>query len=344
MTGWISNVPVGNRGDCYDRFMVRVEEVRQSARIMKQCLADMPEGPVASSLDRKVVPPKRAEMKQSMEALIHHFKLYTEGFHVPAGEVYVATESPKGEFGVYLVSDGTNKPYRCKIRPTAFSALAGDGFDVKGHMLADALPPCSARSTSCSGSVTGERPPQNRRHEMIARYNAQDADAYVALMTDDACEAGYRGAVLREGKEGDALGSQGRCSPSSRRTAPRSSTRLCAVGEYVVLHEEVFRSLRTAEPFEVMSIYSLSKATSVSTAWSLSANGWTHLDRPIAEMRAQMGRLRLDARTADNAQQAKVIVARYPAGRQRSAVMPLLDLAQRQVGAETGSRAGCRSR
>lgn len=131
------DVPVGTSGDCYDRFMVRVEEVRQSARIMRQCINDMPEGPIAS-LDRKVVPPKRAEMKQSMEALIHHFKLYTEGFHVPAGEVYVATESPKGEFGVYLVSDGTNKPYRCKIRPTAFSHLQAMDFMCKGHMLADA--------------------------------------------------------------------------------------------------------------------------------------------------------------------------------------------------------------
>ena len=131
------DVPVGTRGDCYDRFMVRVEEVRQSVRIMKQCLRDMPEGPIASD-DRKVVPPKRAEMKRDMEALIHHFKLYTEGFHVPAGEVYVATESPKGEFGVYLVSDGTNKPYRCKIRPTAFSHLQAMDFMLKGHMLADA--------------------------------------------------------------------------------------------------------------------------------------------------------------------------------------------------------------
>ena len=129
-------VPVGTRGDCYDRFMVRVEEVRQSARIMKQCLSEMPEGPIAS-LDRKVVPPKRAEMKRSMEALIHHFKLYTEGFHVPAGDVYVATESPKGEFGVYLVADGTNKPYRCKIRPTAFAHLQAMDFMAKGHMLAD---------------------------------------------------------------------------------------------------------------------------------------------------------------------------------------------------------------
>ena len=131
------DVPVGTRGDCYDRFMVRVEEVWQSVRIMKQCLQDMPEGPIASD-DRKVVPPKRAEMKRSMEAMIHHFKLYTEGFHVPAGEVYVATESPKGEFGVYLVSDGTNKPYRCKIRPTAFSHLQAMDFMLKGHMLADA--------------------------------------------------------------------------------------------------------------------------------------------------------------------------------------------------------------
>jgi NADH-quinone oxidoreductase subunit D len=130
-------VPVGTNSDCYDRMMVRVEEVRQSARIIKQCLAEMPDGPVAST-DRKVVPPKRAEMKQSMEALIHHFKLYTEGFHVPAGEVYVATESPKGEFGVYLVCDGSNKPYRCKIRPTAFSHLQAMDFMSKGHMLPDA--------------------------------------------------------------------------------------------------------------------------------------------------------------------------------------------------------------
>jgi NADH-quinone oxidoreductase subunit D len=130
-------VPVGTKGDCYDRFMVRVEEVWQSAKIMRQCINAMPEGPIAS-LDRKVVPPKRAEMKQSMEALIHHFKLYTEGFHVPAGEVYVATESPKGEFGVYLVSDGSNKPYRCKIRPTAFSHLQAMDFMTRGHMLADA--------------------------------------------------------------------------------------------------------------------------------------------------------------------------------------------------------------
>lgn len=130
-------IPVGTNSDCYDRFMVRVQEVYQSAKIIKQCIAEMPEGPIAS-LDRKIVPPKRAQMKQSMEALIHHFKLYTEGFHVPAGEVYVATESPKGEFGVYLVSDGTNKPYRCKIRPTMFSHLQAMDMMCKGHMLPDA--------------------------------------------------------------------------------------------------------------------------------------------------------------------------------------------------------------
>jgi NADH-quinone oxidoreductase subunit D len=130
------DIPVGTNSDCYDRFMVRVEEVRQSVRIIKQCLRDMPEGPIASD-DRKIVPPKRAEMKASMEALIHHFKLYTEGFRVPEGSVYVATESPKGEFGVYLVSDGSNKPYRCKIRPTAFSHLQAMDFMSRGHMLAD---------------------------------------------------------------------------------------------------------------------------------------------------------------------------------------------------------------
>ncbi|WP_420136456.1 NADH-quinone oxidoreductase subunit D [Sphingomonas sp.] len=137
------DVPVGTNGDCYDRFMVRVEEVRQSMRIMKQCLAQMPEGPVLT-LDRKVAPPKRGEMKQSMEALIHHFKLYTEGFHVPAGDVYVATESPKGEFGVYLVADGTNRPYRVKIRPTGFSHLQAMDMMMKGHMLADVTAVLSA--------------------------------------------------------------------------------------------------------------------------------------------------------------------------------------------------------
>jgi len=130
------DIPVGKHGDCYDRFVLRVEEIRQSLRIMRQCLNEMPTGPV-SSLDRKVVPPKRGEMKRSMEALIHHFKLYTEGYKVPEGEVYAAVEAPKGEFGVYLVSDGSNKPYRCKIRAPGFPHLQAMDFIAKGHMLAD---------------------------------------------------------------------------------------------------------------------------------------------------------------------------------------------------------------
>ncbi len=136
------DVPVGTNGDCYDRFMVRVEEVRQSWRIARQCLKEMPPGPIGA--DNKVFPPSRGTMKTSMEALIHHFKLYTEGYHVPAGDVYVATESPKGEFGVYLVSDGTNRPYRCKIRPTGFSHLQAMDFMMKGHMLADVTAVLSA--------------------------------------------------------------------------------------------------------------------------------------------------------------------------------------------------------
>jgi NADH-quinone oxidoreductase subunit D len=131
-------IPVGTKGDCYDRFLVRCEEVRQSAIIMRQCLEAMPAGPVASH-DRKVTPPGRAEMKRSMEALIHHFKLYTEGFHVPNGDTYVATESPKGELGVYVVADGTNRAYRCKIRPTGFSHLQAIDMMCRGHMLADVV-------------------------------------------------------------------------------------------------------------------------------------------------------------------------------------------------------------
>ena len=131
------DVVVGKHGDSYDRFMVRMEEMRQSLRIIRQCVRELPAGR-HTTIDRKVAPPSRTEMKQSMEALIHHFKLYTEGFHVPAGEAYVATESPKGEFGVYLVSDGTNKPYRCHFRATGFSHLQAMDFLCKGHMLADA--------------------------------------------------------------------------------------------------------------------------------------------------------------------------------------------------------------
>ena len=130
------DVPIGKNGDCYDRYLIRVEEMRQSLRIMKQCLEQLPEGPVHIE-DPKITPPKRADMKTSMEALIHHFKLYTEGYHVPPGETYTAVEAPKGEFGVYLVSDGTNKPYRCKIRAPGFAFMQATEFLGKGHMLAD---------------------------------------------------------------------------------------------------------------------------------------------------------------------------------------------------------------
>ena len=129
-------IPVGKNGDCYDRYVMRMEEMRQSTKIMKQCIEKMPSGPFVSD-DNKIVPPRRSEMKSSMEALIHHFKLYTEGFHVPAGEVYAAVEAPKGEFGVYLVADGSNKPYRCKIRAPSFPHLQALEFLCKGHMLAD---------------------------------------------------------------------------------------------------------------------------------------------------------------------------------------------------------------
>jgi NADH-quinone oxidoreductase subunit D len=132
------DIPVGRHGDCYDRYVVRMEEMRQSVAIMRQCLDRLAveRGPV-STPNQKFVPPKRGEMKRSMEALIHHFKLYTEGFRVPPGEVYAAVEAPKGEFGVYLVADGTNQPYRCKIRAPGFAHLQAMDFMCRGHMLAD---------------------------------------------------------------------------------------------------------------------------------------------------------------------------------------------------------------
>jgi NADH-quinone oxidoreductase subunit D len=133
-------IPVGKNGDNYDRYLVRVREMREAVKIMKQCVEKLSradgQGPVTSQ-DGKIVPPRRGEMKRSMEALIHHFKLYTEGYKVPAGEVYAAVEAPKGEFGVYLVSDGSNKPYRCRIRAPGFAHLQAMDFLCRGHMLAD---------------------------------------------------------------------------------------------------------------------------------------------------------------------------------------------------------------
>lgn len=130
------DIPIGKHGDCYDRYIVRIEEMRQSLRIIDQCLENMPTGPVKIQ-DRKISPPPRGEMKGSMEALIHHFKLYTEGYHVPRGETYAAVEAPKGEFAVYLISDGSNKPYRCRIRAPGFVHMQGMDFMLRGHMLAD---------------------------------------------------------------------------------------------------------------------------------------------------------------------------------------------------------------
>jgi len=132
------DIPIGKNGDCYDRYLMRMEEMRQSVRIMKQCLEalDREHGPVIAN-DHKIAPPRRPEMKRSMEATIEHFKLYSEGFRVPPGEIYAAVEAPKGEFGVYLVSDGTNHPYRCKIRAPSFPHLQATDFLGRGHMLAD---------------------------------------------------------------------------------------------------------------------------------------------------------------------------------------------------------------
>lgn len=132
------DIPIGSHGDCYDRYLVRMLEMRESLRIVHQCLDQMPSGPVKVD-DRKISSPPRAEMKNSMEALIHHFKLYTEGYHVPAGETYTVVEAPKGEFGVYLVSDGTGRPYRCKIRTPGFAHLQAMDLLTRGHMLADVV-------------------------------------------------------------------------------------------------------------------------------------------------------------------------------------------------------------
>ena len=132
------DIPVGRNGDCYDRYLMRMGEMRESLKIIRQCLARMKPGPVKVQ-DRKFSPPTRGEMKKSMEALIHHFKLFTEGYHVPAGATYTTVESPKGEFGVYLVADGTNRPYRCKIRPTGFAFLQAIEKLGRRHMLADTV-------------------------------------------------------------------------------------------------------------------------------------------------------------------------------------------------------------
>ncbi len=129
-------IPIGKNGDCYDRYLCRMEEMRESNKIIKDCIKKMPNGPV-KTVDGKITPPKKSDLKDSMEALIHHFKLFSEGFRVPKAEIYTAVEAPKGEFGVYLISDGSNKPYKCKIRAPGFSHLQAMDYLLKGHMLAD---------------------------------------------------------------------------------------------------------------------------------------------------------------------------------------------------------------
>ena len=129
-------IPIGKNGDCYDRYLCRMEEMRESIKIIKDCIEKMPSGPV-KSIDGKIIPPKREDLKSSMESLIHHFKLFSEGYRVPSGEIYTAVEAPKGEFGVYLIADGSNKPYKCKIRAPGFSHLQAMDYLLKGHMLAD---------------------------------------------------------------------------------------------------------------------------------------------------------------------------------------------------------------
>ena len=129
-------IPIGKNGDCYDRYLCRIEEMRESVKIIKQCLQNIPKGPVKTE-DGKISPPPKKELKQSMEALIHHFKLFTEGYRVEKDEIYTAVEAPKGEFGVYLISDGSSKPYKCKIRAPGFTHLQAMDYLIKGHMLAD---------------------------------------------------------------------------------------------------------------------------------------------------------------------------------------------------------------
>ena len=129
-------IPIGKNGDCYDRYLCRIEEMRESVKIINQCLANLPKGPI-KSLDGKITPPPKKQLKESMEALIHHFKLFTEGYRVDKDEIYTAVEAPKGEFGVYLISDGSSKPYKCKIRAPGFSHLQAMDYLIKGHMLAD---------------------------------------------------------------------------------------------------------------------------------------------------------------------------------------------------------------
>ena len=157
-------IPVGKNGDCYDRYLCRIEEMRESTNIIMQALEKLPKGPIMTT-DSRIGPPKRQAMKTSMEALINHFKLYTEGYHVPSGEVYAAVEAPKGEFGVYLISDGSNKPYRCKIKAPGFVHLQAMNYMIKGHMLADVPAVLGSTSKQTIYNRIEERIAATNRHE-----------------------------------------------------------------------------------------------------------------------------------------------------------------------------------
>ena len=210
------DVPIGKHGDCYDRYLVRMYEMRESCLDHAAVPQDLRtvNGPVRVD-DRKIAPPPRGEMKRSMEALIHHFKLYTEGYHVPAGETYTAVEAPKGEFGVYLVADGTNRPYRCKIRAPGFPHLQAMDFLCRGHMLADCRR-YSARSTSCSGRSTAERSRDDYRRSRTCRRRVF---AFTAESLAKAQRAYHEVSAGPAGERGDARARSG-AAPAGLADAP----------------------------------------------------------------------------------------------------------------------------
>ena len=200
---------------------MRMEEMREATKIMKQCIEKMPSGPV-TALDSKVVPPKRAEMKRSMEALIHHFKLYTEGYHVPAGEAYAAVEAPKGEFGVYLVSDGSNKPYRCKIRAPSLRRICRRWITCAGATCWPTSPPCWAPSTSCSGRSTGECAISTSPSDSSTPITHRTWTPMCRALREDCIVAGLNGTPTETG----ARGLQARAMPRPSRTFPENKADL----------------------------------------------------------------------------------------------------------------------
>ena len=220
------DIPIGKNGDCYDRYCIRMEEMRQSVRIMKQCIAKLRapdgQGPVVVE-DNKIAPPRRGEMKRSMEALIHHFKLYTEGVHVPAGEVYAAVEAPKGEFGVYLVADGTNKPYKCKIRAPGFAHLQAMHYICRGpsarRRLGDSR--LTRHRVRRGRPVMAQAPIQfDRASGALEGANLWERTAALALSTGSKISSNFshmRLHRLRQSAAQDAAGAQHRDQAQPRR-------------------------------------------------------------------------------------------------------------------------------